>query len=186
MDIPMSWLKEYANVTTDIKNFIEDITMTGSKVEGYTTMGGDIENVVTGKIKKIVKHPDADKLVITTVDIGKSTDLTIVTGATNLKEGDYVPVALDNSKLAGGVKIHSGNLRGVTSEGMLCSIQELGFDLHDFGENKNADIIAKLNKTTFDSIIQGKITFHRAFMTGDITAKGDFRSLRMLDELFSF
>mgnify|MGYP002508995514 CR=1 FL=1 len=53
----------------------------------------------------------------------------------------------------------------------------------DFGENKNADIIAKLNKTTFDSIIQGKITFHRAFMTGDITAKGDFRSLRMLDEL---
>ena len=134
MDIPMSWLKEYANVTTDIKNFIEDITMTGSKVEGYTTMGGDIENVVTGKIKKIVKHPDADKLVITTVDIGKSTDLTIVTGATNLKEGDYVPVALDNSKLAGGVKIHSGNLRGVTSEGMLCSIQELGFDLHDFPE----------------------------------------------------
>ena len=112
MDIPMSWLKEYANVTTDIKNFIEDITLTGSKVEGYTTMGGDIENVVTGKIKKIVKHPDADKLVITTVDIGKSTDLTIVTGATNLKEGDYVPVALDNSKLAGGVEIHSGNLRG--------------------------------------------------------------------------
>ena len=56
----------------------------------------------------------------------------------------------------------------------------------DFGENKNADIIAKLNKATFDSIIQGKITFHRAFMTGDITAKGDFRSLRMLDELFSF
>ncbi len=134
MDIPMSWLKEYANVTTDIKNFIEDITLTGSKVEGYTTMGGDIENVVTGKIKKIVKHPDADKLVITTVDIGKSTDLTIVTGATNLKEGDYVPVALDNSKLAGGVEIHSGNLRGVTSEGMLCSIQELGFDLHDFPE----------------------------------------------------
>ncbi len=134
MDIPMSWLKEYTDVKTDIKQFIEDITLTGSKVEGYTTMGGEIENVVTGQIKKIEKHPDADKLVITTVDIGKSENLTIVTGATNLKEGDYVPVALDGSKLANGVEIHSGALRGVTSEGMLCSIQELGFDLHDFPE----------------------------------------------------
>lgn len=134
MDIPMSWLKEYTDVKTDIKQFVEDITLTGSKVEGYTTMGGDIENVVTGQIKKIEKHPDADKLVITTVDIGKSQNLTIVTGATNLKEGDYVPVALDGSKLANGIEIHSGALRGVTSEGMLCSIQELGFDLHDFPE----------------------------------------------------
>ena len=103
MDIPMSWLKEYTDVKTDIKQFIEDITLTGSKVEGYTTMGGEIENVVTGQIKKIEKHPD-------------------------------VPVALDGSKLANGVEIHSGALRGVTSEGMLCSIQELGFDLHDFPE----------------------------------------------------
>ena len=134
MDVPMSWLKEYTKVTTDIKQFVEDITLTGSKVEGYTTMGGEIENVVTGQIKKIVKHPDADKLVITTVDIGKKDMLTIVTGAKNLKEGDYVPVALDNSKLANGVEIHSGSLRGVLSEGMLCSIQELGFDLHDFPE----------------------------------------------------
>lgn len=134
MDVPMSWLKEYTDVTADIKQFVEDITLTGSKVEGYTTMGGDIENVVTGQIKKIVKHPDADKLVITTVDIGKQNTLNIVTGATNLKEGDYVPVALDGSKLANGVEIHSGSLRGVLSEGMLCSIQELGFDLHDFPE----------------------------------------------------
>lgn len=134
MDVPMLWLKEYTNVTADIKQFIEDITLTGSKVEGYTTMGGDIENVVTGQIKKIVKHPDADKLVITTVDIGKQRELQIVTGATNLKEGDYVPVALDNSKIANGVEIHSGSLRGILSEGMLCSIQELGFDLHDFPE----------------------------------------------------
>jgi len=132
MDVPMLWLKEYTDVTADIKQFIEDITLTGSKVEGYTTIGGDIENVVTGQIKKIVKHPDADKLVITTVDVGKQRELQIVTGATNLKEGDYVPVALDNSKIANGVEIHSGSLRGILSEGMLCSIQELGFDLHDF------------------------------------------------------
>lgn len=134
MDIPMSWLKEYTDIKTNIKQFVEDITLTGSKVESYTTMGGEIENVVTGQIKKIEKHPDADKLVITTVDIGKNENLTIVTGATNLKKGDYVPVALDGSKLANGVEIHSGTLRGVTSEGMLCSIQELGFDLHDFPE----------------------------------------------------
>ena len=108
MDVPMLWLKEYTDVTADIKQFIEDITLTGSKVEGYTTIGGDIENVVTGQIKKIVKHPDADKLVITTVDVGKQRELQIVTGATNLKEGDYVPVALDNSKIANGVEIHSG------------------------------------------------------------------------------
>lgn len=134
MDVPMSWLKEYTQVNTDIKQFVEDITLTGSKVEGYTTMGGDIENVITGKIEKIVKHPDADKLVITTVNVGKVNPLTIVTGAQNLKEGDYVPVALDGAKLPNGVEIHSGSLRGVTSEGMLCSIQELGFDLHDFPE----------------------------------------------------
>jgi len=134
MDVPMLWLKEYTDVTADIKQFIEDITLTGSKVEGYTTIGGDIENVVTGQIKKIVKHQDADKLVITTVDVGKQRELQIVTGATNLKEGDYVPVALDNSKIANGVEIHSGSLRGILSEGMLCSIQELGFDLHDFPE----------------------------------------------------
>ena len=64
MDVPMSWMKEYAPVTADIKDFIEDITLSGSKVEGYTTVAGEIKNVVTGYIKEIVKHPDADKLVI--------------------------------------------------------------------------------------------------------------------------
>ncbi len=133
MDIPMSWMKEYVNVTANIKEFIEDMTMTGSKVEGYTTMGGTIKNIITGQIKTITKHPDADKLVITTVDIG-SKELTIVTGATNLKEGDYVPVAVDGAVLADGTEIHTGKLRGIESQGMLCSIQELGFDLHDFPE----------------------------------------------------
>ena len=70
MDVPMSWMKEYAPVTADIKDFIEDITLSGSKVEGYTTVAGEIKNVVTGYIKEIVKHPDADKLHVTTVDLG--------------------------------------------------------------------------------------------------------------------
>ena len=73
MDVPMSWMKEYAPVTADIKDFIEDITLSGSKVEGYTTVAGEIKNVVTGYIKEIVKHPDADKLVICTIDAGQGT-----------------------------------------------------------------------------------------------------------------
>lgn len=134
MDVPMSWLKEYTDVTASIKEFIEDITLTGSKVEGVTTMGGDLKHIVTGCIRSITKHPDADKLVVCQVDVGGERELSIVTGAPNVKEGDYVPVALDQSVIAGGKEIHSGSLRGVLSEGMLCSIEELGFDRHDFPE----------------------------------------------------
>ncbi|NLK36465.1 MAG: phenylalanine--tRNA ligase subunit beta [Epulopiscium sp.] len=134
MNIPMSWLKDYVSIEADIKDFVEDITLSGSKVEGYTTLAGAIQNVVTGKVKEIKPHPDADKLVITTIDAGQGKDITIVTGARNLKVGDYVPVALDNSILADGKEIHTGALRGVVSEGMLCSVQELGCDIHDFPE----------------------------------------------------
>ncbi len=134
MDVPMSWLKEYAKVTAPIGEFVEDITMTGSKVEGVTYMGGELKNIVTGRINSIVKHPDADKLVVCKIDVGSGKELTIVTGAPNVKEGDYVPVALDNSVIAGGKEIHTGSLRGVESEGMLCSIEELGCDRHDFPE----------------------------------------------------
>ncbi|WP_317854124.1 phenylalanine--tRNA ligase subunit beta [Chakrabartyella piscis] len=134
MDVPMSWLKEYADVNVGIKDFVEDITLSGSKVEGYTVMAGEIKNVVTGYIKEIVKHPDAEKLVICTIDAGQGADLTIVTGAPNVNVGDYVPVALDGSVIAGGKEIHTGPLRGVESQGMLCSVEELGFDLHDFPE----------------------------------------------------
>ena len=134
MDVPMSWMKEYAPVTADIKDFVEDITLTGSKVEGYVTVAGEIKNVVTGLIKEIERHPDADKLVICKIDAGQGRDLTIVTGAPNVKVGDYVPVALDNSVIAGGKEIKTGELRGVVSEGMLCSVEELGCDAHDFPE----------------------------------------------------
>ena len=115
MDVPMSWMKEYAPVTADIKDFIEDITLSGSKVEGYTTVAGEIKNVVTGYIKEIVKHPDADKLVICTIDAGQGRDLTIVTGAPNVRVGDYVPVALNNSVIAGGKEIHTGELKGCSA-----------------------------------------------------------------------
>ena len=119
MDVPMSWLKEYAAVTAPLKDFMEDMTMSGSKVEGATSMAGELKNIVTGHIKAIEKHPHADKLVVCTIDVGTGKDLTIVTGAPNVRVGDYVPVALDNSVIAGGKEIHTGDLRGIASEGML-------------------------------------------------------------------
>ena len=134
MDISMSWLKDYVDIDADIKDFVEDITLSGSKVEGYTEIASDITGVVVGKVLSIEKHPDADKLVVTKIDIGKNEPLQIVTGATNLFAGAYVPVATDGSHLANGVKIKKGKLRGVESNGMLCSVEELGCDRHDFPE----------------------------------------------------
>ena len=130
----MSWLRDYADVNVDIREYVEDITRSGSKVENWTDIGGEIQNVVVGRVESIEKHPDADKLVITKINVGKEENLQIVTGAKNLHVGDYVPVALSGSTLAGGVKIKKGKLRGVESNGMLCSVEELGCDRHDFPE----------------------------------------------------
>lgn len=133
MDVPMSWLRDYVDVDCSTKEFMDRITLSGSKVEGLEVLG-NIEKVVVGQVKEIEKHPDADKLVVTQIDIGKDELLQIVTGAKNLTVGDYVPVALDGSLLADGTKIKKGKLRGVASNGMLCSVEELGCDEHDFPE----------------------------------------------------
>ncbi len=134
MDLSMSWLKDYVDIDVDIKDFIEDITLTGSKVEGWSEMGGELSGIVTGKITEITKHPNADRLVVCKVDIGKDMPLTIVTHAPNAAEGAYVCVALDGATLAGGVVIHDTDFRGVMSYGMMCSVEEMGFDRHDFPE----------------------------------------------------
>ncbi len=134
MNLPINWLKEYVDIDCDIKDFIEDITLTGSKVESVTNAGDCIEKVVVGKVLSIEKHPDADKLVVCQMEVGQSEPIQIVTGATNLFVGAYVPVALDGAKLAGGVKIKKGKLRGVVSNGMMCSVEELGFTRNDYPE----------------------------------------------------
>ncbi|MDD3570187.1 MAG: phenylalanine--tRNA ligase subunit beta [Lachnospiraceae bacterium] len=134
MDISMSWLKDYVDVDADIKDYVEDITLSGSKVEGYEEICKDITGVIVGRVLSIDQHPDADKLVITKIDVAREEPLQIVTGATNLFVGAYVPVATDGAHLAGDVKIKKGKLRGVESNGMLCSVEELGFDRHDFPE----------------------------------------------------
>lgn len=133
MLLPMSWLKEYVDIDCEISNFVEDMTMSGSKVEAVAHLGAEIKNVVVGKILQIDRHPDADKLVVTQIDIGKE-KVQIVTGATNVEVGQYVPVALHGAELHGGLKIKTSKLRGVESQGMLCSIAELGYDTHDYPE----------------------------------------------------
>ena len=131
MDLSIKWLKEYVDLTYQPKEFAERMTMTGSKVEGWSKEHEEITGVVIGKILSIDKHPDADKLLICQVDVGDKT-LQIVTGAHNLTVGDIVPVATDGANLPGGVKIKRGKLRGVESNGMLCSIAELGLTKGDF------------------------------------------------------
>lgn len=132
MNLPISWLNEFVDVTDiDIKNYCDRMTDTGSKVEGWSVQGGDIENVCVGKILSVERHPDADRLVICSVDVGEEKPRQIVTAATNVYAGAYVPVAKAPAKVAGGVSIKSGKLRGAASDGMFCSVAELGLTLHD-------------------------------------------------------
>lgn len=131
MKASVEWLKEYSDIDVDSIKLGDILTMTGSKVETVEQKGNDIKNVVVGKILEIKKHPDADKLVVTKVDVGDE-KLQIVTGADNIKEGDIVPIAKDGSELPGGVKIKTGKLRGIESCGMMCSVGELGLDINQY------------------------------------------------------
>ncbi|CAB1251775.1 Phenylalanine--tRNA ligase beta subunit [Clostridiaceae bacterium BL-3] len=126
MKVPVNWLKDYVKIDITGKELGDKLTLSGSKVEEVITTGDEIQNVVTGKIVKIEEHPHADKLVICQVDIGKDELLQIITAATNMKENDIVPVALHGSVIHGGVKIKKGKLRGIMSNGMFCSEEELG------------------------------------------------------------
>ncbi|MGM9645117.1 MAG: phenylalanine--tRNA ligase subunit beta [Eubacteriales bacterium] len=132
MILSRKWLGDFVDVS-DINNkdYCDRMTDTGSKVEGYETLGDDIENVVVGKITKISKHENSDHLQICMLDIGEENEVQIVTGAQNVFEGAIVPVAKAPSRLPGGVVIKAGKLRGVVSNGMLCSIGELNLTLHD-------------------------------------------------------
>lgn len=131
MKTSIEWLQEYSDIDVDSVKLGDILTMTGSKVETIDMLGNDIKNVVVGKILEIEKHPDADKLVVTKVDVGNE-KLQIVTGANNIKVGDIVPIAKDGSELPGGVKIKKGALRGIDSCGMMCSVGELNLNLSDY------------------------------------------------------
>ena len=116
----MNWLKDFVDTTgIDTKTFSDEMTMSGSKVEGFEKLGEDIENVVLGKVVSLEKHPDSDHLWICQIEDGEETLRQIVTGAQNLFVGALVPVAKAPAKLPGGVVIKAGKLRGVESNGML-------------------------------------------------------------------
>lgn len=132
MNLSMKWLNDYVKADMPIKDYCHALTMSGSKVECYETEGKEISNVVVGKLLSVVPHENSDHLVVCQVEVGKDVPIQIVTGASNVNAGDIVPVALDGSTLPGGVKIKKGKLRGVESNGMLCSLGELGLDKRDF------------------------------------------------------
>ena len=136
MNTPLSWIKAYVpELEVGDHEYCDAMTLSGTKVEGFTRLDKNLEKIVVGHIESIERHPDADKLIICQVNVGTET-IQIVTGAANLNEGDYVPVVLDGGRVAGGhdggplpeegIKIKAGKLRGVPSNGMMCAIEELG------------------------------------------------------------
>lgn len=135
MNTTLSWIKAYVpDLDCTAQEYTDAMTLSGTKVEGYEAADRDLEKIVIGQIEKFERHPDADKLIICQVNIGSET-IQIVTGAPNVKEGDKIPVVLDGGRVAGnhdgkmtegGIKIKKGKLRGVESNGMMCSIEELG------------------------------------------------------------
>ncbi len=144
MNTALSWIKAYVpELECTDQEYCDRMTLTGTKVEGYERRDKNLEKIVVGQILSIEKHPDAEKLIVCQVDVGTET-VQIVTGAHNVKAGDKVPVVLDGGRVAGGhdggplpeegIRIKAGKLRGIPSNGMMCSIEELGSDRNMYPE----------------------------------------------------
>ena len=144
MNTALSWIKAYVpDLECTDQEYMDAMTLSGTKVEGYSRRDHNLDKIVVGQIEKIERHPDADKLIVCQVNIGTEV-IQIVTGAPNVSEGDKVPVVLNGGKVAGGhdggplpedgIAIKAGKLRGVPSNGMMCSIEELGSDRNMYPE----------------------------------------------------
>ncbi len=172
----MKWLNDFVNTDgIDTKKYCDVMTETGSKVEGYAAMASDVGNVFVGRITKITPHENSDHLQICMLDMGEGTDVQIVTGAHNIFEGAIVPVARPVAHLPGGVVIKPGKLRGVASDGMLCSIGELGLTEHEM-PGANNDGILILDEKEFGDKIGWDI--HKALMMDDTTVEFEITSNR--------
>ena len=135
MKLPYSWLKDFTDVgihNVPAKQYAADMTMAGTMVGSWESPADEISNVVVGKIVSMERHPNSDHMWVCQIDIGKDKPVQIVTGAWNVHVGDLVPAALHKSTLPGGIKIEKGKLRGVPSNGMLCSLKELQLEERDF------------------------------------------------------
>ncbi|MBQ7646958.1 MAG: phenylalanine--tRNA ligase subunit beta, partial [Clostridia bacterium] len=173
MNISLKWLNDLIDIKDiSVQEYCDGMTYSGTKVEGYEVLDEEIQNVVVGKIEKIEKHPDADKLLVCMLNVGKESDIQIVTGAHNISVGDLVPVCLDGAKLPGGKTIKSGKLRGVVSDGMLCSIAELGLTKHDVPDAAEDGIFildsglipgTDIKKALMmdDTVVEFELTFNR-------------------------
>lgn len=172
MKISLNWLKRYVDITLPVQEFCDKMVMAGFEVESIENLADTMDNVVVAQIKKIVPHPDSDHLQICTMDVGSGEDVQIITGAQNVFEGAFVPAALHNSHLPNGMVIKNGKLRGLPSNGMLCSGEELCLKDCDYpGAEVNGIMILKEDHPIgtdlrevlglFDYVIDFKITANR-------------------------
>lgn len=173
MNISRKWLKEFVEITASDREYAEIMTIAGQKVETTTRLDAEIKNVRVGRVLSTVRHENSDHMWVCQIDVGEAEPVQIVTGAQNVREGDLVPAALHNSHLAGGVHITKGKLRGVASNGMLCSIQELGLTKNDYPDacddgiwilnNEGVTVGQDLNEVigNDDAIVEFEITNNR-------------------------
>ncbi len=185
MKVSFKWLKEYFDKDLDINEICERLTISGTKVETIESNKIEVTNVVCGLIEEIKLHPDAEKLVVCKVNIGDSY-VQIVTGAKNMKEGDIVPVALHGAVLSKGLKIKKGKLRGVESQGMMCSEEELGLVDHADGlmilpkdTKVGENIVDALD--TGDEVIEFEITSNRPDCLGVLGIAREVKALYDID-----
>ena len=173
MNISRNWLKEFVDIEATDREYDEIMTIAGQKVETTTRLDETIRNVKVGRVLSIVRHENSDHMWVCQIDVGEAEPVQIVTGAQNVRQGDLVPAALHNSWLAGGTHITKGKLRGVASNGMLCSIQELGLTKNDFPDacddgiwilnDEGAEVGQDINEVmgTNDSVVEFEITNNR-------------------------
>lgn len=140
MQVSTKWLKDYIDIDLSVEELAEKFTLAGIPVENIIKAGEGLEEVVTGRIEELKAHPDSDHLLVCQMNVGKENLLQIVTGAPNVKEGQVVPVALVGANLPCGKKISKGKMRGVASNGMLCSAGELNLDLENLPEEQRNGI----------------------------------------------
>ena len=170
MNLPMSWLNDYMDIDVEPKAYADRLTMTGSKVEGWESAGDEIENVVAGKVLTCVPHPDSDHLSVCTVDAGTGEELQIVCGAPNVKAGIIVPTALNGAKLPGGFKIKKTKMRGVESNGMLCSHDELGISEDTLGYTPEYGILILPDDTPVGKDIKDIFGLNETVVEFEITS----------------
>lgn len=171
MKLPMSWLKDFTDIgEVGTREYEHALTMTGSKVEGTEFLGKDIDKVVVAEVLECVDHPDSDHLHICQVDAGTGEKLQIVCGAPNVKAGIKVPAALNGSTLPGGVKIKKGKLRGVESNGMLCSHEELGLTAADLGYEPEYGILILKEDTPVGTDIRDYFGLNENVVEFEITS----------------